>query len=242
MYKENHIYKFSIFKKYPNLIQGISTRFYGTVKENGQIQEENLSHFVTDLGIDRKQLILVDQLHAGTIITVNSVKDDVRKDVDGIITTKKNLFMGIRTADCVPILFYDVEKEIAGIVHAGYKGILNDIIHHILLEFKKLGSNLSDITVGIGPGIGNECYSASSKRIELFKQKFPDTVSYQYKDGTYFLNLEQTAFSILTSTGIHRDNIEKASLCTKCNNTSFYSYRGDSKETFGLCMSIIGMA
>ena len=41
-----------------------------------------------------------------------------------MLLMNKNLSIGVLTADCVPILFYDPNKKIIGCAHSGWKGAL----------------------------------------------------------------------------------------------------------------------
>ena len=62
--------------------------------------------------------------------------------VDGLVTTEKNLFLCVNTADCVPLFFLEPENKIIGIAHAGWKGTLHEIgkkvIEQILLAYCNL--------------------------------------------------------------------------------------------------------
>ena len=70
---------------------------------------------------NQKNLVLLHQVHSNKIFYI---KKKVKKKLigDGILTKNKNLAIGILTADCCPILFYDPKKNIIGAVHAGWKG------------------------------------------------------------------------------------------------------------------------
>lgn len=239
MYKDGYVYKFDIFRN-EKIIHGISTRHFGTMKEKKKINENNLLRFLEALPVERKKFILADQIHSGNIQYISTTQKLLFEGTDGFITKEKDIFMGIRTADCLPVMFYDPIKETAGIVHAGYKGILKDIIANMIDQFMKLESHVSSIKVAISPCINVCCYTVSSERIELFKKKFPFKNMYIQKDGQYYLNLPSIALSILLAKGIKKEHIEIADMCTKDHTNEFYSYRGDSDQTFGQFMSVIG--
>ena len=68
------------------------------------------------------------QTHSNRVIEIK--KDNYKKKIkaDAIITKMKGIALGVMTADCVPIILYDVKNEIIGCIHAGWKGAYLDII------------------------------------------------------------------------------------------------------------------
>ena len=55
---------------------------------------------------------------------------------------EKKIIIGILTADCVPILFYDPKTKIIGCAHAGWKGALNGIIENTIEKFSEMKSKV----------------------------------------------------------------------------------------------------
>lgn len=55
------------------------------------------------------------------------------QNCDGVFTAQKGLSLGIKTADCAAIAFYDNEKY--GIIHAGWRGLVNGIVEKMLKNF-----------------------------------------------------------------------------------------------------------
>ena len=87
---------------------------------------------------------------------------------DAIVTKLKNTGIGVLTADCVPILFFDFKKKIIGCVHVGLKGALNGIIENTMDKFFKLNSNTKDLVAAIGPCINHRHYEVDN----YFYKKF----------------------------------------------------------------------
>ena len=96
-------------------------------KDNKNINKNLI--FVSDImGVTRNKLVLMHQTHGNRVIEIK--KDNYKKKIkaDAIITKMKGIALGVMTADCVPIILYDVKNEIIGCVHAGWKGAYLDII------------------------------------------------------------------------------------------------------------------
>ncbi len=232
---------FSTFE-FPGLVQAVSTRKLSSMKNGGEIIFENVKQLLEELHIGNKDTIFTRQTHGNKIAEIVDTKRKIINDCDGLITKKKNIILGMVTADCLPIIFYDPLEKIAGIVHAGYKGILRGIIENMVDVFIKNGSKPQNLYIGIGPGIGKCCYDIPRERAEMFVKKYPDFKNIVIKkEKKYFLDLQKIAKEILFENGIQEKHIQVIPLCTKGEKDLFFSYRGDTGETFGEMATIIGM-
>jgi len=235
------IITFSSFSKFPHLVHAISTRHFGSIKQKGIVFSKNLSAFISSVDSPLKDVVFTRQVHGKDVQFVTEVPKDIIEGADGLLTDRKGFFIGMATADCLPIIFYDQKKEIIAVIHAGYKGILQGIIEETIGKFSEQGSDNKDIFVGIGPGIGVCCYNVPEERIEMFREKYDFENMFEKRDGAYFLNLAIIAQSILINMDIPSEHIEILPLCTKDNRARLFSFRGDSEETFGEFATIIGM-
>lgn len=169
---------------------------------------------------------LGEQVHRNKIENIDEYKSRFLKKTDGLISNKNDIILTIATADCLPIVMVDPITNYFGIFHAGHKGILNGILENALSEFKNMNSNLSDLLIGIGPGIEAKCYDVGEDRINLFKEKYFKFNDFYFKENEkYFLDLKKLSLNILTNLGINKKNIEVMNFCTKCDNNLFYSHR-----------------
>jgi len=159
-----------------------------------------------------------------------------------LVCAQPGIILGVKVADCLPILFYDKEKKIFGIAHAGWKGTLKKIGQLTIKKMKSLGSKPKNILVGIGPHIGSCCYNVSQDRADRFKKEFADLKDMiSYKNGTIHLDLLVPTVVQLIKVGVLRDNIEIASNCTSCQNDEFFSFRKNQAKDFGEILGIIGL-
>ncbi|MEK7571679.1 MAG: peptidoglycan editing factor PgeF [Patescibacteria group bacterium] len=236
-------FTFHNLSQFPHLFHAVSTRKDGSMKGKDGLILPNIEAFVTSQDIPWERFLLSEQVHGGNVIIINDIPSEkILKNADGIITTGKNIFLGVVTADCLPLLFYDPKRQIVGAVHAGYKGLLASIIGNTLEKFRQLGSNTHDIWVGIGPAIGVCCYEVPLDRIELFNEKFPSYVCwYQKRDRKFFLDLRAIAQKSLVEQGVLSEHLEISDICTIDHNDRFFSYRADGPEKFGEFVSVIGI-
>jgi len=143
---------------------------------------------------------------------------------DGFITQLPGLLMMIKVADCQAILLYDPKKKVASIVHAGWRGSVNNIagnaVHLMQTQFN---CNPQDIIAGVGPSLGPCCAEFRNWPQELP----PRFSSFQVSENHFdFWAISQHQ---LLEAGLRQENIEVAELCTKCHPQVFYSYRGEGE-------------
>ena len=91
----------------------------------------NLKKVSKRIKVANNNLVLLNQIHSNKVKFVN--KNTLNRFVgDGLVTNKKNLALGILTADCAPILIFDPKKQNIAALHAGWKGAYKDIIKNTL--------------------------------------------------------------------------------------------------------------
>lgn len=130
----------------------------------------------------------------------------------------------MRFADCTPLIFYDLKKQIGAIAHAGWRGTAAKIgIKTVEKMINYCGSAPNDIVVLIGPAISICCYEVS----EDVKNKLLDTVNDKtgLSNGRY-VDLKGINARQLREIGITK--IDICPYCTSCNNDLFYSYRKEN--------------
>ena len=89
---------------------------------------KNLKIACRKIGSTHKKLILLHQVHSNKFFYVNRRKYKTKLVGDALITNKKNIVLGILTADCAPIIIYDPKLKIISAIHAGWKGAYKEII------------------------------------------------------------------------------------------------------------------
>jgi polyphenol oxidase len=179
-------------------------------------------------------IVLLEQVHGvgGCVITAeNRGMQEYSVQGDFLVTNQKNVGLGIRTADCLPIVFVDEKHGAVGIAHAGWRGSVGNIIKEVLdCMNTNYGTTAADVSVTFGPGIQKCCYQVGEELVShLDKQKFSfvsETVTQSGDKYIFDLLLfnEKLARSLGVPT-VHWD----FSICTFCDD-QYHSYRreGDS--------------
>lgn len=170
------------------------------------------------------------QIHSADVIVLDDIENhDDLTEGDSIITSLKDVGIGIRTADCVPILLADKNKSVVAAVHAGWRGTLYEIaVNTVNTINSEYGISPSELTSVIGPSISSCCYEVGEDVATLFKERFSDCDQYLFESGEskYVLDLSTANKIALEKAGVLE--IENVDTCTKCNE-NFYSYRREGK-------------
>lgn len=238
------------------LIHGISLSCGGV--SHGAITGLNLGHTVGDaldaveanhallyaaLGIAPEQVITAHQVHGAQVAAVGPEQaGTIIPSTDGLISNTPGIYLLMRFADCVPVLFFDPARQAIGLAHAGWRGALARVAARTATAMvHEYGCHPEDILAAIGPSIGPCCYEVGPEVVEAVHTAFPQTpglIDRTGPSGHAYLNLWAVVRAQLYECGL--EYIETARLCTACRSDLFYSYRrqGTASGRFG---AIIGL-
>jgi len=206
---------------------------------------KNLEIISNKIDCSKDSLITLNQKHTNQVIyfkNETSVKNKLT--ADAIVSEVKNVGIGILTADCAPVLFYDPKKKIIGCAHSGWKGALNGIIKNTVKKFNELNSSNNDLIAVVGPCISKKNYKVK----EDFINKF---VSYENNNEIFFEKIDNGKFLFDLRGFINKEilnsgikNIENLEMDTFSEKEFFYSYRRsvlNKEKDYGRCISVILM-
>lgn len=189
--------------------------------ENTGISLAEIEHNVQKLNSEvgqTGQFAIAEQVHGAEVSVVN--KPGYYRGVDGLITSKNNLMIGIKIADCAALLFSDPVTGIIAAIHAGWRGAASGIVPNAIQKFKQEGANTKNMSVYISPCISLQNFEIGEEVAKQFPPEFIDR-SIGLKPH---LNLKLFLVKQLKDAGIKSTNIEVDSRCT-IDDTSFYSFR-----------------
>src|SRR3954470_22804994 len=111
--------------------------------------------------------------HATRVVrdTDGAANDEER--CDSLVTNHAGILVGVKTADCVPILLGDVRTGAVAAIHAGWRGTLSSIVSKtITVMARDYDTSPKDLTAAIGPAAGGCCYEVGSEVIDAFQNEF----------------------------------------------------------------------
>ncbi len=212
-------------------------------KDNKRNINKNLKLVSKKIKVNKKQLILMYQTHSNKVIVINTKNKHLTKfNSDAIVTKIKGLALGVVTADCVPIILFDIKNHIIGCIHAGWKGAFSGIIENTVKKIKKLNIN-NNIFAAVGPCIGNRSYEVDLPFYKKFISKSKkNKIYFQNKKGNKkIFDLRKYVNDKLIKLNVNVDNVKKDTFKDKNN---FFSYRRSQKlgqNDYGRCISVIAM-
>lgn len=161
-------------------------------------------------------------------------------DTDALVTDKAGVMIGIRTADCVPVLLYDDVRRVVAAVHAGWRGTVGGITHKAVdVMVSDFGCRPTDIHAIIGPSISPEAFEVGNEVVEQFMLAgFPDDIVLR-NYPKHHIDLWKANQWLLTEAGVPAEQIEVARLCTYTNTNRFFSARREGIGTGRLVSGIM---
>ena len=184
------------------------------------------------LGVPKKILLTCNQVHSAKAVTVSMPwsSEDAPK-ADGMVTNVPGIVLGILTADCAPVLFADSTAGIIGAAHAGWQGALNGILEATAAKMIGLGSSYENISVVIGPCIGEDSYEIGPEFQKNFiNSSMKNNIFFKpsQKKGHHMFDLVSYIENRLFKMGIH--GIFRTDYDTFRDKDLFFSYRRSVKH------------
>jgi hypothetical protein len=148
---------------------------------------------------------------------------------DALISNQPNVVVGVRTADCVPILLADPVTGTVAAVHAWWRGSAAGIASAtVRMLSERWNVHPRDLRAAIGPSIGVCCYEVGPEVAFEFALDVPKPIH---------LDLPALNEKQLRNAGVA--DIWVSGECTFCARDRFYSFRRE-REQAGRMTSFIG--
>lgn len=250
--------RYFAFDSFPHdqVVQGIYTRLGGVSPSpwdslnlgglNGDSREnviENRRRIFASAARPVESIFDVWQVHSAEVICTDQPRslDTPHRKADAIVTDRPEITLFMRFADCVPVFFYEPEKRVVAIAHAGWQGTVKNIVGQTVLAMQtRFGCRVEDIYAGIGPSIGADHYEVGEDVAERVKSVLGERSHAVLRPahGKYRLDLWQTNRELLERAGVR--HIEIAGICTACHTEEWYSHRAEHGSTgrFGALLAL----
>jgi polyphenol oxidase len=160
-------------------------------------------------------------------------------EADAAATAARGQLLGIKTADCLPVLFVDPTRRLVAAAHAGWRGTASGIVRHVVDWFRAQGAPATDLWVALGPAAGSCCYEVGDELRAHFaadEQRF----FVPGRGAKPHLDVRGVNEHQLRAAGVRPDRIAHVAECTQCRPDLYYSYRREGKGT-GRMISYVGL-
>jgi YfiH family protein len=214
-------------------------------------------------------LVTLRQVHSDIVHVVEQppARGDAPLAGDGLLTRRQGILVGVRTADCLPVIVADTEHKAVGVFHAGWRGTLARLVEKGVGQMRvRFGSRPQRLRAALGPCIHACCYEVGAEVRDLYESQFAyagelfrevfDLDPVREKYPLLFLNarapghgepasklhLDLVAANRrqLLDAGLAEKSIETLDYCTACRGDLLHSYRRD-KEKSGRMLAAAGI-
>lgn len=173
-----------------------------------------------------------EQVHGDQVEHVRDRTEAGAFKCDGLVTDRQGLVVGVRTADCVPILLFDADHGAVAAVHAGWRGVAVSIVVRAVERMQRqFGSEPAKLVAGIGPAIGLCCYEVDDETAAQVAGAAPEMPMERTRPGHARIGLAEAVRQQLQRAGLPAWSIEEVGGCTSCQSGLYFSHRRDRGKT-----------
>jgi YfiH family protein len=186
------------------------------------------------LGTDR--VVQVKQVHGGCVVGADAPPETeadaivARRDGTQVgLLAENTVAVGVRVADCVPVLVADSHSGDVAAVHAGWRGVVARVVP---IAIAALGGG--PLVIAIGPCIGACCFEVDLDVAERIGRACDGTAApivVRAAAGKAYVDLRTAVRAQLLALGVAEGSIDDVPGCTKHEPQRFHSYRRDGASS-----------
>jgi YfiH family protein len=209
----------------------LATLNFGAGDEPANLAE-NLRRFAEEAGFLAYTLRQVNQVHGSRVVDAAALPSDSspREEADALVLAPGGSgsakAVGVRVADCVPILVATRDRGEVAAIHAGWRGVAANVVAEAIARLEG-----KDVVAAIGPCIGSCCFEVGSEVVEqLLAATGGEKTIVARRDGEKaYVDLRLAARIQLRNAGA--SDVEDVPGCTRCDAERFFSYRRDGASS-----------
>ena len=226
---------------------GVSTGPYASFNLGRSVGDDpsavatNLERFAHALCIEPPFLFETGQVHGAAVRVIEHGEDPTRvraEEADALATCQGGVAVGIRVADCVPVLLIDAATGAVAAAHAGWRGVTQAVVLQALQSMLRLGGDgarVKDVRAAIFPHIRVCCFEVGEEVAEPLAGcaslvKAPPGAIDRTRPKPH-VNLAAIVRAQLSGAGVPIDQIDDVPGCTRCEPERFFSFRRDGQRS-----------
>lgn len=236
----------------PGIVHGFSTRQGRRTDDQDadldfgpnaapQQKREHVRCLSARIGFAADHLFTARQVHGSRVVLVRSpsTPEQLREvEADALVTDVVGTAVGVRTADCVPILIAHTKRPVVAAVHAGWRGLLSGVLESTVEKMvHDFECNSDSLVAAVGPAIEREAFEVSEEVAQAFDHLEgavyqPNPVERPHVD------LKAAVHQALQGLGV--SHVAISPLCTYSHSELFFSHRRDGHQA-GRHLNVIGL-
>lgn len=217
-----------------------------TVGDDPARVQQNLQLFAHDVGYAADQLYEVTQVHGARVERVDPgiAPEAFRgREADALVSGPTTLraredgreepcVVGIKVADCVAVLLADPETGAVGAAHAGWRGVVSDVVGKTVAALAEHHGAPSARLVGVVfPCIGVSAFEVGDDVAAQLAAAVGSASVVSRGAAKPHVDLALATRLLLTRAGLLDTRVETVGGCTFSEPSRFFSYRRDAGVT-----------
>lgn len=190
------------------------------------------------LHIPSRNLVVPNEVHGNKVMALTEesllIPEEERDEYfrcDALVTDQPGICLGVTVADCVPVLLYEENGGVVAAAHAGWKGIVSNVLGETIREMRmRYGVTPDKIRAEILPSISSPCFEVGEEVVEKFGEVFPtcdmDRFVITGKYAKPHIDLRMAVRLQLLSCGIPEGHVWSSPDCTY-SDARYFSARRD---------------
>lgn len=213
------------------LVHGFSTRRTGDFLDWPADDEISSAFGADGCGFGSATL---RQVHSDRWVRADGPFAGNRPEADAVVTNRPGVLVGVRTADCVPVLLVDPARHTVAAVHAGWRGVAAEVLPKAVRALaSEFGSRPADVEAVVGPGIGACCFEVGEEVASRFSNEFV-----RRDRPRPHVDLVSALERQLGNAGV--SSVAACGECTSCGVDRYFSHRAERGKA-GRMLAVAGL-
>jgi YfiH family protein len=206
---------------------GVSRGTYASLNLGGHVGDERDRVERNRARLQRllpSEPLWLTQVHGTQVLLAEAARPGMQ--ADAAVTRATDAVLAVLSADCLPVLFCDLQATVVAVAHAGWRGLAAGILERTVATLRTPPASLMAF---LGPAIGHADYEVGPEVHDVFVSQDPEArrAFAPGRPGKWLADLYALARQRLEKTGIM--SIHGGSYCTFTDHERFFSYRRDGE-------------
>ncbi len=197
---------------------------------------ENHRRLAAEVGYDIDALYEVSQVHGNIVQGADPgapVAAFREREGDAVWSLKRDQAVAVRVADCVPILIASPETGAVAAVHAGWRGVVAQVIANSITALCEAANvKARSLLVAVGPHISCEAFEVSpeiAQQLAACAGGEPTVI--MPREPRPHVDLCRLVRAQLEAAGVVTEQIDFVTGCTFQDRARFFSFRRDGQAS-----------
>jgi YfiH family protein len=196
---------------------------------------QNHADFARAVGYADGALFEVSQVHGDRVRAVHASESPAAvraEEGDALVATEPGVAIGVRVADCVPVLIADAKSGAVAAVHAGWRGVACGVVMAATRELLARGAGQPDaLSFAIFPHIRPCCFEVGEEVAEQLAKVSDARDPIDRSRGKPYVDLAAIVRAQLAALGVGATQGDDVPGCTRCEPARFFSFRRDGQRS-----------